>query len=169
MFVSKFENGTKTIILVHVDDMILCCNNRNELQLVKQSLSMRFKIKDLGLIRWYLGVEFEHNHNSISMSQENFIRKVLERFSMHDAKTKYLPCDVGMNKFACSESKLLESPKLYRAIIGSLVYIMTCTRPDISYIVTRLAQYMDKPTKAHLAYAKYVMHYLQATITHKQR
>ena len=84
---------------------------------------------------------------------------------MQDAKTKSLPCDVGFNKFDCQESKPLENPTLFRAIIGSLVYIMTCTRPDISYVVTRLSQYMDKPNKAHLALAKDVLRYLKGTIS----
>ena len=121
-------------------------------------------MKDLGLLKSYLGIDFQYGSNFISMSQSRFIEKILEKFDMKDAKTKVLPCDAGMTMFNCSQSKLLENPTLFRAIIGSLVYINTCTRPEISYIVTRLSQYMDKPTKAHLALAKDVLRYLKGTI-----
>ena len=162
-FYSKFHNGSIIFILIHVDDLLISSSNKNDLISVKNAMAKRFKIKDLGLLKWYLGVEFKYSKNSISMSQENFIEKVLEKFNMQDAKTKSLPCDVGFNKFDCSESKPLENPTLFRAIIGSLVYILICSRPDISYVVTRLSQYMDKPKIAHLALAKDVLRYLKGT------
>ena len=118
------------------------------------------------MLKWYLGVEFKYSKNSIHVSQENFIQKVLEKFNMQDAKPKTLPCDVGFNKFDCKESKLLENPTLFRAIIGSLIYILICSRPDISYVVTRLSEYMDKPSQAHLALAKDVLRYLKGTKSH---
>ena len=171
---SKFHNDSCILVLVHVDDMLISCSLEKDLISFKNTLSNSFKIKDLGILNWYLGIEFKHSKNFISMSQENFVQKVLEKFNMQDAKTKSLPCDVGFNKFDCQESKPLENPTLFRAIIGSLVYIMTCTRPDISYVVTRLSQYMDKPNKAHLALAKDVLRYLKGTISqtltfHKSR
>ena len=163
---TKYSQSCFTLILVHVDDMIIAGSNERDVTDVKNTLSNRFKIKDLGILKWYLGIEFIFGDDYIALSQENFIAKVLDKFNMQDAKTKSLPCDVGLTKFDCLESKQLESPTLYRAIIGSLTYIQISSRPDICFIVTKLAQYMDKPTKAHLGYAKDVLRYLKGTINH---
>ena len=134
--------------------------------MLKNDLSKRFKMKDIGILSWFLGIQFNFRDNSISMSQSNFICKVLDKFDMKDSNPKSIPCDINVNKFNCEESKLLENPTLYREIVGSLIYIMSCTRPDLSYIVTKLSQYMNKPTKAHLNYAKDVLRYLKRTVNY---
>ena len=82
---------------------------------------------------------------------------------MNDSKPRTLPCDVSVNKFDNKDSKLLSSPKLYQEIVGSLIYLMTCTRPDLSFVVSKLSQYMNQPTEAHLNLAKNVLRYLKGT------
>ena len=62
---------------------------------------------------------------------------------------------------------MLDNPRLFREVVGSLIYVMVCTRPDIAFIVSKLSQYMTKPTKAHLSVAKNVLKYLKGTINHK--
>ena len=91
------------------------------------------------------------------------IDKLLQRFNMSDCKTKPTPCPLGINKDLGNQSKLLEDNTLYREIVGSLIYVMTNTRPDLSYVVTLLGQFMSKPTVAHLNLAKHVLRYLKGT------
>ena len=64
------------------------------------------------------------------------------------------------------DSTELADPSLYREIVGSLIYVMTGTRPDLCYIVTNLSQHMAKPTESHLTMAKHVLRYIKGTINH---
>ena len=86
----------------------------------------------------------------IEMKQSRYIEKILEKFGMDSCKPKATPAIVGLDKFIGMESPALEDPNLYRQIVGSLIYTMTGTRPDLCHIVTRLSQYMSKPTVATL-------------------
>ena len=97
------------------------------------------------------------------MEQSKYVDKILERFNMTNCKTKPTPCPLGINKDLGKYSQLLENNTLYREIVGSLIYLMTNTRPDISYVITLLGQYMSKPTVAHLNLAKHVLRYLKGT------
>ena len=85
---------------------------------------------------------------------------------MQDCKHKYTPCDISLNKF-CDEPAEPADNRLYREIVGSLIYIMTATRPDLCYIVTKLSQYMSQPSKNHMIAAKHVLRYLKATMFQK--
>ena len=83
---------------------------------------------------------------------------------MTDCKPKPTPCEIDANKirymYADSTYQLSDSSRrLYREIVGSLIYVMTCTIPDLCYIVSMLSQHMAKRTLAHLGMAKHVLHY----------
>ena len=102
---------------------------------VKESLSKRFKMKDLGELKWFLGTEFRRNENKMQMNQTRYIQKILSKFKMSDCKPKPTPCILGFETTSETtineDSKELVDPKLYRAIVGSLIYLMTGTRPDL--------------------------------------
>ena len=83
---------------------------------------------------------------------------------MSNCNPKPIPCDLTVAKVISDDSPELTDCKLYREMVGSLIYLMTVTRPDISYVVTKLSQFLSKPTKAHLNLAKHVMKYLKGTI-----
>ena len=83
---------------------------------------------------------------------------------MQDCKPRATPCDIDAHKIKCQDSNELADTELYRSIVGSLIYAMTGTRPDICYVVTLLSQYMSKPTKAHLNIAKNVLRYIKGTL-----
>ena len=78
------------------------------------------------------------------------VDKILKKFGMSDCNPKSVPCDCGSGKFNDSESSKLADPKLYRETVGSLIYLMTCTRPDTCYAVTKLSQKLSEPTVADL-------------------
>jgi hypothetical protein len=97
------------------------------------------------------------------MNQRQYIEKILLKFGMADCKPKPTPCVLGNEKVSEEESPVLEDPGEYRAMVGSLIYVMTGTRPDLCYIVTKLSQKMSKPTIANLDMAKHVLRYLRGT------
>lgn len=120
-------------------------------------------MKDLGELSWFLGTQFKCDETTIEMSQSQYIDKVLSKFEMSDCMPKSTPCAVGVEKECDYNSRELDDPRLYRAIVGSLIYVMTSTRPDLCYIVTKLSQNMAKPTEADLNRAKYALRYLKGT------
>ena len=161
---TKNTNESKVTIIVWVDDIIIAASNAQLLNDVKSSPSREFKMKDLGELSWFLGIECKCVDDCIEMSQTKYADKVLTRFGMADCKPKPTPCEIGVNRIRYDDSTELANSKLYREIVGSLIYIMTGTRPDLSYIVTMLSQHMAKPTKAHLGMAKHVLRYLIGTM-----
>ena len=161
---TRISEKSVIIILAWVDDLLIISDNDNDICIFKSVLSNRFKMKDLGKLSWFLGIKFNFSENCITMDQSDFIQRVLVKFQMEDSHPRTLPCDIHVNKFDFSESPLLEDPRIFREITGSLIYIMVCTRPDLSFIVTKLSQFMSAPTKAHLNIARNVLKYLKGTI-----
>ena len=162
---SRFSNGIKCLITVWVDDLLICCSNIDVLNGDKRDLCSKFKMKDFGQISNFLGIQFEVSKGSIKMHQSKFTAKVLEKFGMTDCKPKLVPCDMSTVKIDQNDdSSLLSDITLYREITGSLIYLMSCTRPDISYAVNKLAQRMNNPTNAHLSLAKHVLRFLKGTL-----
>ena len=159
---TKFENGNIILLLVWVDDLVIAANNYDVLNSVKENFN-KFKMKDMGVLKQFLGIHFSFTDDCILMNQTKYCLKILDRFNMTDCKPKSIPCDSNINSIN-EDSQELADPRLYRVIVGSLIYVMVGTRPDICYAVTKLSQYMSKPTKAHLGLAKDVLRYLKSTI-----
>ncbi|KAF2347817.1 Reverse transcriptase RNA-dependent DNA polymerase, partial [Trinorchestia longiramus] len=134
VYVRESDSG-KVIIIVWVDDLILASSNAVVLKEVKRLLSNKFKMKDLGPISCFLGIELVVKQDSIEMNQSKYVEKILSKFRMSDCNPKSIPCDPSANKLDVSSASKnnLCDPKLYREIVGSLIYLMTCTRPDICY------------------------------------
>ena len=110
-------------------------------------------MEDLGKISWFLGIEFAHEHEKITMCQSRYIERLLNRFGMQDCKSKYTPCDMNTNKLSNLNGEEIDA-KLYREIVGALIYVMTSTRPDLCYIVTKLSQHLARPNSNHIILAK---------------
>ena len=165
LYTKKVEPSESVILIVWVDDIIISGTTLGVLESVKSALSRKFKMKDLGNLSWFLGTSFECNEGSVIMSQKQYVEKILSKFNMADCKPKPIPCVSGAEKESENvDSPLLDDPKLYRAIVGSLIYVMTGTRPDICYAVTKLSQNMAKPTQSDLSMAKNVLRYLKGSI-----
>ena len=82
---------------------------------------------------------------------------------MIDCKPKPTPCILAFKTITNEDSKELANLKLYRAIVGRLIYVMTGTRPDLCYVVTKFSEKMSKPTQADLGAAKHILRYLKDT------
>ena len=99
----------------------------------------RFKMKDLGVLSWFLGIQFRCESDCIEMNQNQYVERILSKFKMSDCKPKAVPCELGANKACETNGSESENANLYREIVGSLIYLMTCTRPDLCYVVTYLS------------------------------
>ena len=167
-------SGSKFIILVlYVDDILLAANDVGLLHDVKKFLSNNFEMKDMGEASYVIGIEIFRNRSQgmLGLSQKGYINKVLERFRMENCSAGIVPIQKG-DKFSerqCPkndlERKAMESIP-YSSVVGSLMYIQTCTRPDISFAVGMLGRYQSNPGIDHWKAAKKILRYLQATKDH---
>ena len=167
---TKSEGQNKIILIIFVDDIIIAANNSNILNETKIMLIKKFKMGDLYILNYFLGIEFTCYNDSISMSQTNYLVKILEKFKMFDCKNKSYPCELSLNKDMITvDSRQLDEKehKIFRSIVGSLIYVMTGTRPDLSFIVTKLSQYLTCPNEYHLKLAKNVLRYIKGTLHYK--
>ena len=142
-------------LLTNVDDLLIFAKSESELNQIKSKLNEWFKMKDLGEVKYYLGIEFNVFHDTITMSQSKYIDQLLQTFGMKDCKARYTPCEMNSNKLNTYTDPLDQNDtKTYRQIVGGLIYLMSCTRPDLSFAVTMLSQFMSRPTSGHMMIAK---------------
>ena len=154
-------------LLIWVDDIVILSDKRELVDEFVKQMSDEYKIKDLGPLKFFLGIEFEQSENSVKMSQSGYCKTVLERFGMDNCNTSKTPCVPNIHDELRAN---LKSPKLdkkettrYRELVGSLIYLEQITRPDISFIVNILGQQMHQPTKAHWNIGLKVLRYLKGT------
>ncbi|CAN1165361.1 Retrovirus-related Pol polyprotein from transposon TNT 1-94 [Linum perenne] len=152
-------NDSILILLVYVDDIILASNDLKLVEDVKQRLKSHFKVKDLGQLRYFLGLEIARNETGISMCQRKYCLEMIEDTGLLHKKASKTPSDYKL-KLRVDEGEPLEDGSVYRQLVGRLHYI-TITRPDISYAVQQLSQFQSKPTSVHLQAAYKVIRYLR--------
>jgi transposase InsO family protein len=156
----KDVDGKLVVVLVWVDDLIIAASNDILMSETKQMLKDKFHMKDLGKLSYFLGMSFEQGADFVKMNQKRYLTKLLERFEMSDCKSRATPSEP---KLECDGESLVDSRK-YRELVGSLIYAMTCTRPDICWIITTLSQYLSRPLEQHWVAAKHVLRYLKGTL-----
>ena len=102
---------------------------------------------DMGLLKYFLGIEVEKNENNFFISQAKYINEVLERFNMQDCKAAITPTLRGLKLSKEDNSKDFD-PSLYKRIVGNLMYL-NATRPDIMHVVRLISRFMERPKEAH--------------------
>ena len=127
-----------------------------------QTLSHEFSMKDLGPVHHFLGVEISHTSEGLHLSQSHYALTILERSKMLDCKPMSTPLDVKLRP--PEHSTPLADPSFYRGIVGALQYL-TLTRPDLSYSVNYVSQFMHAPTVAHLKLVHRILRYIKGTIS----
>ncbi|KAL6205555.1 hypothetical protein ACLB2K_022813 [Fragaria x ananassa] len=122
-------NGSKfTALLVYVDDVILAGNSLNYIIATKTFLSNRFKLKDLGRLKYFLGIEVAHSKNGIALCQRKYALEILEDTGFLTAKPSLFPVDHNLS-LTQGDGELLTDPSQYRRLVGMLIYL-TITRPE---------------------------------------
>ena len=150
-------------IAVYVDDISLFGSSGQLMDAVIALLKSEFKVNDMGELHWLLGIQIDFTATGICLSQTTFIDKILDRFSMRDCNPVITPLDPNQRLIAASDNDTRADATQYQQIIGSLMYLVTGTRPDLAYTITHLSQFNSAPTTLHLAHAKRVVRYLKGT------
>jgi len=130
-------------LIIHVDDMIITGSDIEEIAQLKNNLFREFEMKDLGGLKYFLGIEVLRSNKGIFISQRKYIMDLLAETGMVDCKPIDTPIQVNHGlKF--EEGANLENKERYQRLVGKLIY-PSHTRPDIAYAVGVISQFMHQP------------------------
>jgi len=151
------------LICVYVDDYFIGYNDEFVFLDFEKHFGTQFKIKNLGNLEWALGLHITRNRSerTISLDQELYCLQILKHFSMSDSKnvdTPELP-----SLYLNNEENIVADSVPYRSLVGKLMYLMLCTRPDLAAAVRQLSRYLAMPGWSHWEAGKRVLKYLRGT------
>lgn len=157
--------GAEVYILVYVDDLLIISDHAEAAEQVQKTVTTAFKARVMGEPTYFLGLHIDRDATtgSIYLGQRQYVATLLERFGLQDANPVRLPMGAGTRLRKDGEVLPKDLKELYQELVGSLLYLSTCTRPDISFAVGQLSRHMAAPTEEHLAAAKTVLRYLKGT------
>lgn len=154
--------GSEIIILaIFVDDIIVFYKNDMSLLIVKSDLQKYFSLKDLGPLKYYLGLNIDCDGGKVTINQKSYISSLLKKFALENAKEFDTPL---ANSKLAADIGGKDSNYDYQQIIGCLMYLAVNTRPDIAFAASYLSQFNTKCGKTHWLAAKRVLQYLKRTI-----
>lgn len=160
------QDGVFVVTVIYVDGILLSGNNQEAINALKHLLDVKFNIKDLGPIKYYMGLEVSRTSDGIFVTQQKFIQDLLAFANMLECKPLSVPIDPHLKLFDNIKSgPLLDNPSVYRAWVGKLLYL-TYSRPDISFSVQMLIQYLHAPRVKHMVALTRVLSYLKWTAGH---
>ncbi|KAL3642739.1 hypothetical protein CASFOL_013554 [Castilleja foliolosa] len=160
----KHTERESIIILVYVDDIIITGDNDTHIQVIIDQIGKCFSLKDLGRLNYFLGVEMIPTENGYFLNQQKYIEGLLEKVGMKGAKGLSSPMVTSppLSKF---KGNPVTDATLYRSMVGALQYA-TITRPEISYSVNKVSQFMQNPLDNHWKSVKRILRYLAGTLDH---
>jgi hypothetical protein len=157
------QDSIHLYILIYVDDILFTETSTSHIASVIAKLQQVFKLKDLGNLSYFLGIQAVRSSQGLHLRQAKYISNLLSRSKMMGAKPFSSPCLAG-SKMSTKDGDPLspEDTTLYRQTVGALQYC-TLTRPDIAFFVNQLCQHMHTPPTLHWTTAKRVLCYLKGT------
>lgn len=133
------------VVCLYVDDLIYTGTNPIMVQEFKKAMMAEFEMTDLGLMKYFLGIQVRQSKGEIFISQEKYLEGVLKKFQMHNCKPISTPLAIS-EKLQLNDGAAKADAKIYRSLVGSLIYL-TITRADIVYPVSLISRIMHDPSK----------------------
>jgi hypothetical protein len=150
VYFKNLEDGSYTILLLYVDDMLVAGSNMQDINVLKNKLANSFAMKDLGAAKKILGMRITRDmkNHKLTLSQGEYIEKVLERFRMHNAKPISTPLSshfkLTKEMYPKTHEEIEYMSKVpYSSTVGILMYAMVFTRPDIAHAVGVMIQLLE--------------------------
>lgn len=159
---TKHAGNVYMVVLVYVDDIIIASSCDHATELLKKALQTSFKLRDLGPLRYFLGLEIARSSAGITLCQRKYILDLLTETGLLGCKPSSIPMDPSI-KLSSEDGDLLDNAERYRRLVGKLLYL-TFTRPDITFAVHKLCQFTASPRTPHMHAAYKVLHYLKGTV-----
>ena len=165
---SLVNESSEIYVAVYVDDILISSKDCNKINELKNKLSNRYKMKDLGHLNYFLGVNVEQSvvNSKICLNQEVYVNALLLKYGMSDCKPSKNPIDPSIKFVVSNENSKDFSKEIYQSAIGSLLYLSMRTRPDIAFAVSKLSRYSSSPTQQHWLGVKHVFRYLKGTASY---
>ncbi|XP_059638675.1 uncharacterized mitochondrial protein AtMg00810-like [Cornus florida] len=156
-FFKKTKRGI-VILVVYIDDIVITGSVKDGIQVLIHHLSSSFLTKDLGKLRYFLGIEVARSKQGISLSQQKYTLNLLQDTGYLGLKPVATPMETNV-KLKVDDGDPLDDPKMYRRLIGKLIYL-TITRPDISYAVSVVRKFITSPRVPHIEAVVCILKYL---------
>ncbi|KAK8943207.1 hypothetical protein KSP39_PZI008734 [Platanthera zijinensis] len=166
----RISGSIVVFLILYVDDILLIGNDIPTLKVVKNNLGNCFSMKDLGEATYILGIKIYRDRSKklLGLTQSTYIEKVLKRFNMLESKKGFLPMSHGVNlskdqcPISCEDKDRMKLIP-YASAIGSIMYAMLCTRPDVSFALSMTSRYQSDPGECHWIAVKNILKYLRRT------
>jgi histone deacetylase 1/2 len=158
------KRGISIYVLIYVGDIIVTSSSQRAIVAFLQDLNNDFALKDLGDLHFFLGIEVKKINDGLLLTQEKYATELLAKVGMTQCTTCPTPMS-STEKLSLTDGNPLGSNDVttYRSIVGALQYL-TLTRPDLSYSVNKVCQYLQAPTKTHWTAVKRILRYIQGTL-----
>ena len=163
---SVFSNGS-IYIAVYVDDLLIIGKDKTEIQELKDRLSTRFSMSDLGPVAYYLGmaVTRDRSNRILRIGQQSYLEEAIRTAGLWDSAPQLTPMGTERLEPAGEDYNALPLFKAeYQSYVGTLMYAMLGTRPDIAFSVACVSRYASNPTPAHMKAVKRIFSYLHGTL-----
>ena len=147
-----------------MDDIIILGASLERIVGLKADLSAEFSMKDMGELQYFLDIQVQRNRvdKRITIQQNGYANMILDRFHMQDAAPVSVPLPQGV-KLTKLDGESVANAKTYQSKVGSLMYAMLCTHPDLAYAVSQISQFSNNPSDVHDSAANRVFKYLRGT------
>lgn len=149
-------------VFVYVDDIVIASTTDHAATQLTEALKKCFKLRELGPLKYFLGLEVARNDAGISLCQQKYALELLASTGMLGCKPSSIPITPN-TKLSKTDGDLLEDREMYRSLVGRLMYL-TITRPDITFAVNKLCQYSSAPRTAHLSAVYKVLQYIKGSV-----
>ncbi|XP_075108852.1 uncharacterized protein LOC142180699 [Nicotiana tabacum] len=170
LIIKRTDRGT-IVVLIYVDDMLITGDNLELIQDTKAALQKSFKIKDLGELKYILGIEFARSENGISVHQRKYALELIYELGLSAAKPIGTPMDSNsklitkeydehLSTVSITKDEVISDIGSYQRLIGKLLYL-TVTRPDIAFSVQNLSQFLQQPKRSHMKAAHRIVKYIK--------
>jgi histone deacetylase 1/2 len=151
------------VILIYVDDIIITSNSSTAIHYVLQDLCSDFAVNELDDLSYFLGVEVLCSTDGMYLTQRKYVAELLNRTHTAEAKPCTSPMSTTFHLSAIEGAKFLD-PSLYRQIVCSLQYL-AFTRPDLSFSIHKVSNFMHNPLEPHWQVVKRILRYLKHAIS----
>ena len=163
---SGMPQGCILLICLYVDDALIAYSSKAALQSLHDALTESgYELKTEDPAEGYLGAKIDTDKHTIRLSQEAYIRKVAQEFGFAESRPQYTPMETGLALRPAEEGETLADPKAYQSLLGSLLWLASYTRPDVSHAVSVLGQFASKPTVLHKRALVRIGRYVLTTCT----
>ncbi|XP_006591522.1 uncharacterized mitochondrial protein AtMg00810-like [Glycine max] len=156
------KGASLVILLVYVDDILLAGLSVACVHSIQAKLQALFKLKIHGPLKYFLGLEIANSSKGIVLTQQKYAFSLLEDTGFLGCKPSSLPMDPNL-KLNMLNGELLTDPSMYRRLLGRLMYL-TISRPDITFVVNKLSQYIQNPRTPHLDVVHHLLQYIKGTL-----